>query len=234
MRLVAVGAMAACLLAAPAAAQAPDRTITVSGAASTTVPNDLARFVFAVTTRRATASAALRATSTRIRRVIAAVDAQGVQRRDVVTRTVTVSRTTRPLRPGSRIRVVEYVATNRVLVTVREIARSGAVVDAAVAAGATGVGGPTLEPSNAREVYKSTLVAAFAETRDKARRLAAEAGVTLGAPVTIRESGGSPPPVLSVPTVPNALHRTRARARPPVRPGTTTVRARVTAVFAIS
>lgn len=74
-------------------------------------------------------------------------------------------------------------------VTVRRLEGAGRVVDRAVGAGATSVEGPAFGVSDAQEVYRRTLAAAFAEARRKAERLAAEAGVVLGPPLRIRESG---------------------------------------------
>jgi len=217
---------------APALAQEQTRTITVSGDSSAVVPNDLARFVFGVQTARPTAQAALLAASTTMRRVISRVGAAGVARADTETSTVSVSRVSRPVRPGSGQRVVEYQAFESVRVTVRDVRSAGRVVDAAVAAGASGVNGPSFSPSNVRDAYKRTLVAAFRDARDKAERLAAEAGVRLGAPVSVREGTVAEP--VPAAGVPDTVNRQARRRTTPVRPGTTQVTADVVVVFSIS
>lgn len=74
-------------------------------------------------------------------------------------------------------------------VTVRRLAEAGTVVDRAVGAGATSVSGPELGVADIRAVYRRTLAAAYADARAKAEALAAQAGLRLGAPVRIRESG---------------------------------------------
>lgn len=239
MRLRALAATLAAGLtlgtAAPATAEEPPRTISVSGAAAATVPNDTARFVFGVRAERATAAGALRATAGRLRRVIAGVVAQGVPSADVVTTDVFLSRVTVPAAPGSARRVVRYVAVDYVRVTVRRVDAAGRVLDAAVQSGATSVSGPVFSPGDVGAVYRTALVSAFDEARDKARRLAAQAGVTLGAPMSIRE--GAAPTLQALtppqPSLPNTVERRRV-ARTPVRPGTTRVHARVAVVFAIS
>jgi uncharacterized protein YggE len=83
-----------------------------------------------------------------------------------------------------------------------------------------------------RDAYKRTLVAAFREARDKAERLAAEAGVRLGAPVSVRE-GTVAESVPGTGLQDTAGGRT-PRQTTPVRPGTTRVTADVVVVFAIS
>jgi uncharacterized protein YggE len=229
---VALAATVALGATAPALAQEQTRTITVSGDSSAVVPNDQARFVFGVQTARPTAQAALLATSNTIRRVISRVGAAGVAGADVETSTISLSRVSRPVSPGSGRRVVEYQAFESVRVTVRSVRSAGRVVDAAVGGGATSVGGPAFSPSNVGDVYKRTLVAAFREARDKAERLAAEAGVRLGAPVSIREGTvAEPVPAGSLPDTVNRQARGRTT---PVRPGTTRVTADVVVVFSIS
>lgn len=236
MKIRATGAVLAATLAlgatAPALAQEQPRTITVSGDSSTVVPNDLARFTFAVQMSRRTARAALLATSATTRRVISRVGAAGVRGPEIVTSDISLSRVSRPVRPGSGQRGVEYTAVNTVRVTVRDVSSSGRVVDAAVAGGATGVSGPFFSPSSVRDVYKRTLVAAFREARDKAERLAAEAGVRLGSPVSIREGTVAEP--VPAPSLPDTGGPGRTPARTPVRPGNTRVTADVVVVFAIS
>src|SRR6266516_3946802 len=70
---------------------APDRTITVGGTGTVTVVPDRARFSFGVDTRGATASEALAANAAEMRRVIAALEAAGIDERDVQTEQVSLS-----------------------------------------------------------------------------------------------------------------------------------------------
>jgi uncharacterized protein YggE len=71
---------------------------------------------------------------------------------------------------------------------VRDVSRTGAVVDAAVAAGAASVEGPRFFIEDPNAALHRALVAAFRDARTKATALAAEAGLTLGQAVSIRES----------------------------------------------
>ena len=152
--------------------------------------------------------------------------ATGVAREDSRSDVVSLER----LR-SRRTRRVSYVARNAVRVTVRRLAGAGTLVDRAVGAGATSVDGPSFAVANAQEVYRRTLAAAFAEARRKAERLAAEAGVTLGPPLHIRESGfdqfGSGDERGS-----DALGQTQAaEVATPVAPGRTRITASVAVTF---
>jgi uncharacterized protein len=185
VRLAAVCVAVSLLLLVPSAnAQVPTRTISVTGDAVLTAANDTARLSFGVEARGATRPVALRRSSARLRRVLAALEGQGVAERDLRTRAVSLNR--RRDRRGRRL--PGYLARGGVSVVVREVAETGAVVDAAVAAGATSVGGPSFFIDDPRALLRRALVAAFRDARSKAVELAAEAGLTVGQPISIRES----------------------------------------------
>jgi len=184
---LAAAALAISLVApAPAAAQqpaAPVQAITVAGTATSFADNDIGTFRFAVTVRRKTAAAALKSASASVQRVVGAARATGVRREDVQTDVVNVRR------ERSRRRGTSWVASNLVRVTVRNLADAGTLVDRLIRAGATSVDGPELGVADIREVYARTLVAALADAKAKAERLAAAAGMRLGAPIRVREAG---------------------------------------------
>ena len=171
-------------LAAPgvADAQQPDG-ISVAGDAEAFADNDMGTFRFGVTARRPTAAAALRSASAAVQRVVGASRATGVARSDIQTDVVNVER--RRTRRGR----TTWIARNAVRVTVRKLSDAGTLVDRAVGAGATSVEGPELGVADVKALYRRTLAAAFADARAKAEALAAQAGMRLGAPVRIRESG---------------------------------------------
>jgi len=212
------------LPATTAGAQEGDRPphIDVVGEASLTAANDAARVTFAVEVRRPSGGEALRVASRRMRRVLARIRAAGVPDRDIRTESVTVRRERR------RGRSPRSVARNAVRVVVREIGRVGALIDAAVAAGATGVGGPSFFVSDTRGLYRQALLAAFDIARTKADELAARAGVRLGRPLSIREEGRAETDLAEP-----EQFAGQERGRAPVRPGRTRVTATVGVVFSI-
>ena len=232
-------AVAVCLAltvtAGPASAQGsdsqPPRSIAVVGTAAAVAANDAARFSFGVEARRRTAAAALRASSVRMRRVIARLREAGVRAADIQTRRVEVDRASRRTRGGRR--PAGYRALNSIAATVRDLALAGRLVDIAVSAGATHAGGPDFFRSDAVELYRGALVAAFDQARAKAQSLAARAGVALGAPLTIRESGAEPEDEELEHTSDAITAPGRAEAVP-IRPGRTRIEAKVFVVFAIS
>jgi hypothetical protein len=119
-----------------------------------------------------------------------------------------------------------YRATNRVVVTVRVISRAAGVIDSAVHAGATGVSGLDFSTSKQDDLYLQALSSAFDKAKAKAELLANRAGVVLGAPLQIVE--GTPLITSNGSTAPGA-----AAEGVPIEPGTATVGADLTVVFAI-
>ena len=120
-----------------------------------------------------------------------------------------------------------YVAQNSVSATIAELAQAGAVIDAAVAAGANQVYGPSLSRGDQAELYRRALRAALDDARADAQVLAAAANVSLGR-VTAVVEGGAPQPL------PYAADQARAAESTPVEPGTQQVTATVTVTFSVS
>ena len=87
-----------------------------------------------------------------------------------------------------------FVATN-VASAETTLAGAGALIDAAVAAGANTVYGPSLSRSDADTLYDQALEQAVADAKDRAALLARAAGRELGDVTAIIESGAAEMPV---------------------------------------
>jgi uncharacterized protein len=233
MRFRSVALLAACLLAASALAgvaqpglgrsapaSGPGRTITVTGLGTVTTVPDQASFDLTVETRAASAAAALVRDADAADAVAAAVKKAGVAPADLQTSQVSLS----PQTNESGTDVIGYVASDTVTVAT-SIARAGAVVDAAVGAGATGVSGPALSRSDVDALTGEALRLAVADAHAKAAALAEAAGVTLGGAQSIAEGQDATP----VPA-----DRYSAAASPTIEPGAQTIDATVTVAYAIS
>ena len=222
----------ALFLALAAAAQAQTatetRSISVDGTASRQVANDTGRFTATVTVKRRTATAALAAAARRTRAVLAELRAAGVARRDLRTSSVTVRRLFRYDRKTRRSRLVGYQARNTVRVTVREVSRTGIVIDSAVRAGANGIGSTSFFASGSKAVYLEVLGEAFDDARAKAELLAERAGLTLGPARTISEGSED---FFSTEDLRRQASPESPASDTPVRPGRSTVEATVSVVF---
>jgi uncharacterized protein len=221
--IAAAAGLALCLalLAAPVAS-AQDRTVSVRGEATVTVPNDSARLGFSVTKTRGKRSAALRAVATKLRAVIAAVQGSpGVGDGDIATGRISV----REVTAGDH---TAYRASEGIRVILHQPDAAGALVTTAIAAGATGTRGPTFFAGSTAVAYNAALAAAFDQARERAGALAARAGATLGQVLTIAEDGEV------VPITPASSDgTTKAQESPPTKPGRSTVTATLHVVFAL-
>jgi len=217
--------LAAAALAAPATALAadPGRSVTVSGSGSVSVVPDRADVGFGVTTRAATAAAALAADAKAMTKLIAALKAAGIAPADIQTQLVSLSP---QISPNGR--VVAYEASNSVQARIRGIDRVGPIIDAAVAAGANTIDGPSLARSDADALYRRALAAAVSHARVKAAALAKAAKVKLGRVLRIVEGSSASP-------VPLAGESAKAAApATPIEPGTTRIEASVTVTYALA
>lgn len=198
-------------------------TVTVTGTGTVNGVPDEASFGFTVQTKGKTASTALAQNSTDTRAVIAAVEAAGVPQAAIQTQQVSLD----PLTSSNGTTIIGYTASNTIAVSDQPLGKTGAIVDAAVGAGATDVSGPSLEISSQDALYASALKAAVAQALSKAQVLAAATGHTLGSAVTVVEGGGQAP-------VPFAAAPAKGTTSPPVEAGTEQVQATVTVTYALN
>jgi uncharacterized protein YggE len=214
-------AVAAAILRPSAAHGAATRpgTVTTTGHGSVRVVPDEAQVSAGVQTQASTAAAALGDNATRMRAVLAALRRAGG--RELQTEEVSLW----PQTNGDGV-VTGYVANDSVSATAA-VARAGALVDAAVHAGANTVGGPTLSVSGRSALYREALRKAVADARAKAEALAVAGGRTVGLPVRIAESSSAP-----VLPFAHAAFASAQAASTPVEPGTQDVTADVTVTFA--
>jgi uncharacterized protein YggE len=208
--------------AATTASGTDTRTVTVNGTGSVDAVPDQASFSFTVQTKAATAAAALARNGADTSAVIAAVKGAGVAAANIQTSQVSLD----PVMSSDGTSVVAFTASDTITASSLAVAKAGAVVDAAVGAGATNVYGPSLTLSSQDALYAKALKAAVAQAKTKAQALADAAGQTLGAVVNIVEGGGSTP-------IPFAKAAPSDASGTPIEPGTQEVDATVTVTFAL-
>lgn len=221
---LAVAAFAGVLQPGSAVGQAaePDPGgLTVIGSGGADVTPDRASFGFGTVTQARTAAAALEASSAAVARVVAALRREGIAQADIQTADVSLS----PRWSENGESIVGYTASNTVTAIIRRLGQAGAVIDAAVAAGANQMSGPSLLASDQASAYRDALRAAVANARAKAQTLATASGVTAGRITAVVESGTGPSPM-------PAQDAERAAAVP-IEPGTQRIEASVSVTFAI-
>lgn len=162
-------------------------TVSVTGTGVVSSVPDRARVSAGVETRATTAKAALSANRVAMQKVLGALEAAGG--RDVTTQTVSLSTAF-----DGNGQPTGFVASN-VASALTSLAGAGALLDAAVDAGANTVWGPSLSRSDADALYRTALERAVADARDRASVLAKAAGRTLGRVTAMSESGSLPGPL---------------------------------------
>lgn len=225
--LVAVAAVAAAI--AFAGVGRPDlargdssqtNVVTTNGHGVVTVVPDQAGVSAGVRTNAATAAAALAENARIANAVVAALKKAG----GTQLQTQQVSLYPQTDEQGN---VTGYSAQNAVSAKTK-IAGAGALIDAAVGAGANTVDGPTLTVSDSDALYRQALKKAVENARLKAQALADAGGFGVGPVTTVVEQGATPPVVFQP-----IAGAAKAADSTPVEPGTQDVTADVTVSFTI-
>jgi len=198
---------------------APGDSITVAGNGSVTATPSSAVLSFGVDSRAATAKAALAANAREMREVIAAVKAAGAK--DVGTLTVSVSQVL-----GDNGEQTGFSASNAVTATT-DVNRAGALIDAAVEAGANQVNGPDLSVADQGALYRKALKAAMDDARLSAETLAGAAGRSLGKVTSVIEGGSATP-------LPMAEKAAAMDSGTPVEAGVQELTASVTVTYSLN
>lgn len=218
------------LPAAQAQGEEPAQGITVHGHASVKVVPDQAQLWFGVESDGATARDALAANATEMRKLLDALRAAGAS--DLQTQHVSLSPryVEGPVDAGGgKVGANGYTAHNSVSATVKQLARAGAVIDAAVAAGANHVSGPNLTRADTSALYRQALEAAVDDARESAEALADAADLSLGRVTAVVEGSDAPSPLPMA-----ARAADEAAASTPIEPGEQEISATVTVTFAAS
>ena len=206
------------------------RSISVPGVGRVSVQPDIATLRLGVLVVRPTAAAARESAAATMTAVLEALSANGVPKKDLRTALLSLSPVT-DYSPETGPRVTGYQAANSVSVTVRDLAQAGALIDAALGAGATSMDGLEFsvdDPSAAEEQARRH---AMADAKRRAETIAAASGVTLGAVTNVVEGerGGMPVPFPAL----RAVAFKAEAADTPVEAGSQEIVVSVTVAYAI-
>lgn len=175
------------------AADQPRRTISVTAEGAVAVKPDMARISIGVVTRAVTAAEALAANSRRMTQLFEALEAAGVERKDMATSSLSLY----PIRKQSKRdsdegpRIEGFQASNNLSVTSRDLSKLGALLDALARAGANNMGGIGFDVSDREALTDKARRDAVAKARSRAELYADAAGVKLGEVLRIDETGGN-------------------------------------------
>lgn len=212
---------------APARATENQRQITVTGRGTVASVPDLATISLGVTSQAKEASVAMATTSAATAKMLQRLGDLGIEARDMQTSNLSLN----PVwsdRSGSvpaAPKITGFVASNSVLVRVRELSDLGRIMDAVIADGANNFNGLQFSVQDPEPLLNKARQAAVADAMARAALLTAAAGVSLGPVLSMSEQGGGRPVMMEM---------SMARGNDvPIAAGEVSVSASVTMVFVI-
>ena len=212
--------LAASILATPAAAEVQ---VTAGGPIVELTVNenveaepDLVTVSAGVTTQARTAVEAMAANATQMTAVIDRIKQLGIAERDIQTTGITLGAMYDYNQQTQRQVFRGYQASNRVSVKLRQIDRTGEVLDALVAAGATDLGGPDWSIDDDTAARAQARRQAMETARAQALEYARAAGFSDIRLLEVSETIAPQPPM---PYLRNVARAEVAQAASPVQPG---------------
>ena len=214
--------------------------IWVSGAGRVAAQPDQAVVSIGVEARASTVAQARADSARAMADVVAAIKARGVADQDIQTQHFSISpqytyvqRTDSSGGRYSEQVLVGYIVSNRASVVVRDLEQVGQVVDDAAEAGGdlVRIQGISFTIEDPTALHRQAREAAVQDAMAKAQQFAAVAGVTLGRPVYIAETGATP--IVRADQARAELSVAAAAPPTPISGGELTVQVTVQVVFAI-
>ena len=171
--------------------------IWVTGEGKVMAVPDIATLRLGIEAQEATVAEAQTQASEAMDRVMAALIDNEVADRDIQTQYFSIHKVTRWDETKNQEIVIGYRVTNMVTAKIRDIDNAGSIIDAVVTAGGdlTRIDSISFSIDDPSAYFGEAREKAMADAEAKAEQLASLAGVRLGKPTYISESGYLPPPI---------------------------------------
>lgn len=169
----------------------------VTGTGKVTVVPDIAILTLGVEAQASTVMEAQGDAATAMTEVMAVLTANGVAEKDIQTRWYSISPVTKWIDDYREQITIGYRVTNTVTAKVRDIDKTGTIIDAITAAGGdlTRVQGISFTVDDTDAYYDEAREKAILDAMAKAEQMASVANVALGKPIYISEMSSSMPPI---------------------------------------
>ncbi len=158
--------------------------LNVTGMGSVSVAPDLARVTSGVVSTAETARDALTYNNQAMKKVLDGLKSHGIEAKDIMTTNFTVSpQYTYDDEAGKRLRkpqLIGYEVRNSVHITVRDMKKLGAILDATVSNGANSIDDISFDVENASALQDTARKKAIEDAQRKAQILATASKMTLG------------------------------------------------------
>jgi uncharacterized protein YggE len=174
--------------------QPASRTLSISGAGKVSLKPDIAYIYVGVHTEMPGAAEAVADNNAKTQKLIDALKAVGVEANDIQTSNFSIWQNTQ-YGPDGQPTGTNYAVDNTVYLTVRKLDQLGALLDAAVKAGANNINSIQFDVADKTQALSDARAEAVKTAKIQAEELAAVAGVKLGDIQSIQYYDASPSPV---------------------------------------
>ena len=171
------------------------RTVTVSGAATATAEPDSAIVRMSIVTRDRRLDVAQDAAAKVTNAVLKLADGLDIRKRQIDTTGATVRPDYRWNQERQEQELRGYIAERTMIVSVKDLARLGELIEGAVEVGVNQVSAPQLQSSGKDDAQREALRLAAEDARANAEVLAAALNVKLGSATMISSTGNVQDPV---------------------------------------
>lgn len=208
--------------------------IWVNGEGKVTVTPDVAILSVGIESQESSVTQAQEKAAAAMNAVINQLKQSGIAEKDIRTTSFSITRVTRFDEPKQQEITIGYRVTNTVSAKIRKVADAGKVIDAVVQAGGdlTRINNISFTVDDPSAFENEARQKAMANAQAKAKQLADLAGVKLGKPTYINESGGFIPLRQEFFPVPAPMPAF-AGAPTPILPGEQEIRLNVQVVYDI-
>ncbi len=169
------------------------KTLSVSGQAKVNASPDIAYISLGVISEDKVAKVAQKMNAAAMEKVVASIKANGVKEDDIKTVNYSINPKYNYNQKDGSSTIIGYSVNNTVNVTVRDLTKTGNIIDAASDSGVNVSSSISFGLSNYEKYYNDALKNAVLAAKKKAGTMAEALGVTLKAPLSVSEGGGYSP-----------------------------------------
>jgi hypothetical protein len=216
---------------AAAAQETEKNTITVSGTGIIKVKPDTAHIRIGVETRNANAKKAQQENAQVMDKVTAKLKSFGIAGDNIKTVTYSLYPLERYDDSTRKSYVYEYRVNNIVEVVVRDIDKTGEIIDGVAAVGSNKISSIRFGMENTDKLYNQALNMAVANASEKAKSVAEGLGVTLKGAVNVQEIGGGGPLVVRQDNIAAKIMESADMAATPISTGEMEISAMVSVQY---
>jgi uncharacterized protein len=224
--------LSACGAAVAAPGQPASRTLSVNGTGQVSLKPDIAYINMGVHTELPSASDAVAQNTADTQKLIDALKAAGIADADIRTSNFSIWQNQKYDPQSGQPNGTVYAVDNTVYVTVRDLAKLGNLLDAAVRAGANNVNSIQFDVADKTKALSDARKAAVEAAKKQAAELADAAGVTLGSIQSLQYFDSTPMPIVEGKGLGGGATAS-ADVAVPINPGQLQITATVTINFEI-